>query len=100
MPELELLRPRPALETIVAAVAADFDVDSADWVPGHRSNQAARAVAAYLARRRFGYPATAVAAALGYRDHGGVGQATRRVEQGTPKLKRTVKSLEEKLLNA
>ena len=54
---------------------------------------------AYLARRRFGYPATAVAAALGYRDHAGVGQAIRRVEQGTAQLARTVKRLQKKLLN-
>ena len=97
VPELKQLRPRPALETIIAAVAAHFDVDTADWVPGHRSNRAARAVAAYIARRRFGYPATAIAAALGYRDHGGVGQAIRRVEQGTAQLERTVKHLEKRL---
>lgn len=99
LPQLGQLRPRPALLTIRAAVAAHFDVDAADWVPGHRSNHAARAVAAYLARRRFGYPATAVAAALGYRDHGGVGQAIRRVEHGTAQLQRTVGRLEKRLLS-
>lgn len=36
------------------------------------------AVAAYPARGRFGYPATAIIAALGYRDHGRVGQAAGR----------------------
>ena len=66
-------------------------------VPPARSNHAARAVAAYLARRSFGYPATAVAAALGYRDHGGVSQAIRRVEQGMAQLERTVKHLEKRL---
>jgi len=55
-------------------------------------------VAAYLARRRFGYAARAVAAALGSRDHAGVGQAIRRVEQGTAQLQRTAKRLEKKLL--
>jgi len=54
-------------------------------------------VAAYLARRRFGYPATAVEAALGYRDHGGVGRACRRIEQGTPQLHRVVERLEKPL---
>ena len=97
VPALGQLRPRPALEAIVAAVAADFDVDAADWVAGRRSDHAARAVAAYLARRRFGYPATMVAAALGYRDHAGVGQAIRRVEQDTAQLQRTVKRLEKEL---
>jgi REP element-mobilizing transposase RayT len=99
VPELGRLRPRPAVEAIVAAVAARFHVDPADWVPGRRSNDAARAVAAYLARRRFGYPATRVACSLGYRDHAGVGRAIRRVEQGTPQLLRTVKRLEKKLLS-
>jgi len=99
VPQLGHLRPRPTLEAITAAVATHFDVDAADWVPGRRSNHAARAVAAYLARRRFGYPATAVAATLGYRDHAGVGRAIRRVEQGTAQLRRTVKRLETKLLS-
>ena len=83
VPELGHLRLRPTLAAIVAAVARHFDVE----------------VAAYLARRRFGYSATAVAAALGYRDDAGVGQALRRVEQGTEQLARTVKRLEKKLLN-
>jgi len=43
-------------------------------------------VAAYLARRRFGYSAAAVASALGYRDHSGVGQAVRCVKHGTAEL--------------
>jgi len=99
VPELEHLRPRPPLETIVATVAEHFDVDPADWAPGRRSNDAARAVAAFLARRHFGYPATAIAAALGYRDHAGVGRAVRRIEQATPQLQRTVQRLKKTLLN-
>ena len=55
-------------------------------------------MAPYLARRRFGYPATAIAAALGYRDHGGVGQAVRRVERGMAQLQQTARRLGEKLL--
>ena len=54
---------------------------------------------AYLARRGFGYPATAIAAALGYRDQGGAGQAVRRVERGTAQLQQTARHLEEKLLS-
>jgi chromosomal replication initiation ATPase DnaA len=87
------------LEAIKSVVAGHFAVDPADWVPGRRSNDAARAVAAYLARRRFGHPATAVAAALGYRDHGGVGRACRRIEQTTSGLQRTLERLQKKLLN-
>ena len=100
VPQLRQLRPRPALETIKLEVAVGFGVDPGNWSPGRRSDDAGRAVAAYLARRRFGYSAAAVAIALGYRDHGGVGQAIRRVEHGTAALQRTVKRLEQKLLNA
>jgi REP element-mobilizing transposase RayT len=99
VPQLGRLRPRPPMEAILARVTAHFDVNVAEWVPGRRVNHVARAVAAYLARRRFGYSATSVAAALGYRDHAGVGQAVRRVEQGAPQLQRAVQFLEKELLN-
>jgi hypothetical protein len=59
-----------------------------------------RAAAAYLARRRFGYSTSETAAALGYREHSGVGRAIRRVEQGTANLQRTVKHLENQLTTA
>ena len=36
--------------------------DPAGWASGRRSNGAARAVVAFLARRRFGYPAHEIAA--------------------------------------
>jgi REP element-mobilizing transposase RayT len=80
LPQLEQLRPRVAIERIAAVVAAHFEVDPRDWTPGTRSDDAGRAVAAYLARRRFGHSAGAVAAALGYRSHGSVRNALRRVE--------------------
>jgi hypothetical protein len=98
VPQLREFRPRPALETIKTEVAAEFGVDAGSWVPGRRSDAAGRAVAAYLARRRFGYSAVAVADAMGYRDHGGVGQAVRRVEHGTAQLQQTVRRLEKRLL--
>ena len=41
---------------------------------------AARAVAAYLARRHFRHPAREVSAAMGYGTHGGVHNAVRRVD--------------------
>ncbi len=52
-----------------------------------------RAVAAYLARRCFGYPVKHVAEALGYRSHGGVRGALARVEAGGDALNRTVSKL-------
>jgi putative transposase len=97
--ELKQLRRRPPLDEIVAMVAEHFQVNPRDWVPGRRCNDAARAVAAYLARRRFGYAAVEVAAALGYRDHSSTGRAVRRIESGTPQLQAAAKALERRLLN-
>ena len=79
-PQLVQLRRRPSLEEIAEAVAAHFGRDAAKWSPGTRSDDAGRAVAAYLARRRFGYSAREVAAALGYRSHGSVRNALARIE--------------------
>ena len=97
LPELEQVRRRPSLETIIAVVSEQFGHDASDWVPGKRSDDASRAVAAYLARCSFGYPATDVAHALGYRSHGSVGNAIARIESGSEKLKRTVARLRRRL---
>ncbi len=80
LPQLERLRARPSLETICATVGAHFGRAADSWAPGTRSDDASRAVAAYLARRRFGYSACDVAEALGYRSHGSVRNAVTRVE--------------------
>jgi len=55
LPQLAPLRCRPSLERIAATVAEHFGQDAAAWAPGTRSDDAARAVAAYLTRRKFGY---------------------------------------------
>jgi len=98
VPQLQRLRERPSLDRILAVVAEHFVGDTESWAPGRRSDDAGRAVAAYLARRCFGYSASATAAALGYRDHSGVGRAIRRMEQGTGKLQQTLRTLEKELL--
>lgn len=98
-PQLKQVRSRPELATIAAAVAAHFGVEPNRWAVGRRSDDAARAVAAYLARRRFGYPASETAAVLGYRDHSGIGRAVRRVEEGSAELQRTVQRLVRHLTN-
>ena len=89
VPQLEELRPRPSLATILTAVGEHFDRDPADWSRGTRSDDAGRAVAAYLARRRFGYRAAAVAAALGCGSGSAVSHAIRRIANGPPELRRT-----------
>ncbi len=97
LPQLEQLRPRVPIEQIIAAVALHFEIEAAQWKPGTRSDDASRAVAAYLARRHFGYSAADVATALGYRSHGGVRNALLRIESGNANLLRTVKKLYRKL---
>jgi len=97
LPELEALRPRPTLERIVQAVAEEFEVDPVEWTAGRRHDDASRAVAAYLARRRYGYRAGEVAQALGYSSHGGVVAAVRRMDSADKGLQRTIRKLEKKL---
>ena len=97
LPKLTPLKPRPELDKIAETVASHFGHDASLWQPGRRVDDASRAVAVYLAQRHFGYAATEVAAALGYRGHGGVHGAVARVEAGNDKLKRTVEKLARKL---
>ena len=99
LPELETLRARPSLDRIITAVAGAFETDSANWSTGRRVDDPSRAVAAFLARRRFGYRAAEVAEALGYTSHGGVVTAVRRIESAKPTLRRQVQQLEKRLTN-
>jgi hypothetical protein len=99
LPMLEALRPRPTLSSIMEAVAREFKVDRTTWSPGRRNDDASRAVAAWLARRRFGYKTRDIAEALGYRGHGGVVTAIRRIEAARKPLGRTLRKLEKQLGN-
>jgi len=74
-----------------------FGRDRSRWSPGRPGDDGCRAGAAYLARRRFGYPAVAVSKALDYRGHSSLRYALNRVETGPVALRRTVKQLEGKL---
>jgi len=94
LPQVRRLKGRPALEAIVAAVSAHFGQADAGWLPGERTDDWRRAVAAYLARRRYGYSATAVAAALGYRGHSSVHYAIGRIERGGSGLSELLSRLE------
>ena len=97
LPEMRLFRSRPSLERILEALADHFGYEPPPWRAGRRSDDASRAVAAYLARRRFGYPAKSVAAALGYRDVNGVSHAIHRIEAGTDHLPGSLARLERSL---
>ncbi len=96
IPQLEMVRPRPPLEIILKEVTHHF-AHPTTWLPGTRSNDAGRAVAAYLARRRFGYKATAVAKSLGYSSPSSVSHAVRRIENGSDELRKAVTKIHKKL---
>ncbi|OHB75126.1 MAG: hypothetical protein A2W31_16195 [Planctomycetes bacterium RBG_16_64_10] len=83
---------KPSLEEVQLLVAAKFDVDPSRWSRGRRSNDAARAVVAYVARH-LGYPSKEVAAALGYASTGGVAQAVKRIETAGAPLKKRVNDI-------
>ena len=91
------LSDRPSLDRIVSAVSAAFGAHPVSWVSRRRSDDPSRALAAYLARRRFGYPARQVADALGYSSHGGVAVAVRRFEAAGDNLHRKLRRLERTL---
>lgn len=97
LPALQALRPRPSLEQIVAAVAESFGTDLSGWLAGRRSDDPSRAVAAYLARRTYGYRTTEVAQTLAYASHGGVVAAIRRIQSADAGLRRKVQRLENTL---
>ncbi len=90
--------PRPLLAAIGRVVASHFGCLADSWAEGTRSDDAGRAVAAYVARRRFGYGVREVAGALGYRSHGGVHDALLRVE-GAPCLSASVERIYKKIVN-
>ena len=97
--ELKQLRPRPALARFVREVADGFRHELRGWGHGRRVDDASRVLAAYLARCRIGFPAKAVALALGYRGHGGVSSAVARNESAGLALRRTVKKLARNSIN-
>ena len=78
-------------------MARDFGCHAADWSRGTRYDDASRAVAAYLARRRFGYRASIVAAALGYRGPSGVSHAIKRIEHASQDLQKKTARIERAL---
>jgi REP element-mobilizing transposase RayT len=95
--QLERVRQRPSLERIIEEVGRHFGREGSGWSPGTRCDNASRAVAAYLARRCFGYGARAVAEALGYRSHGSIHSAIARIESGGSGVKKTTQLLARQL---
>jgi putative transposase len=96
LPQLRELQPqpRPELQRIVAEVADYFGCDPTAWRTGRRVSDVSRAMAAYLARRRFGYPVRQVAEVLGYCGCSGVSNAVARIESSSPATKRTAEKIE------
>ena len=79
-PQLTKLRHRPPLTSIVCVVAEYSGTDADNWQLESRHDDASRAVAAYLARREFGFPAKRIADTFGYRSHTSMRNAILRVE--------------------
>ena len=99
LPQQRQLMARPSLAQIQEVVARQMGVDPAGWTNGRRSDDVARAVAAYLSRSRFGYAATETAAALGYAGPSSVWTAVRRVLAGREKLDDVLRLMEKRLAN-
>jgi hypothetical protein len=99
LPQLAALKARPSLEEIVRVVGRHFGGVSEGWSTGSRCDGISRAVAAYLARRQYGYSAGEVARSLGYRGHSSVSTAVCRVQSGTDAVRRTVATLVRELAN-
>ena len=106
VPHVQRLRARPSLDRIVAVVAEHFGCAAGGWLPGTRSDAMDRAAAAYLARRRFGYPMVGdregpwIQGVLGYKGHGGVRTAAARVEAAGKGFQQTLATLEKHLANS
>lgn len=80
-------------------VAQTFNADRSRWARGYRDDGIARSAAAWIARRRFGYPATTLAEARGYRGPSSVTQALHRAEQEHTHVAATLGRIERRLAN-
>jgi putative transposase len=94
LPQLGRLRERPTLEEIIDAVAIELQADTAQWARGRRVRDSSRALAAFIARRRFGYSTTAVANALGYSNPSGVTSSIRKIERALPEYRPLLAKIE------
>ena len=99
LPQLASLRSRPSLAAIVSATASLFGMSASDLTSRQRADDASRAVAAHLARARYGYGPREVAAALGYRSHGGVVAALQRYDASRSRLDRIARDVVKDLTN-
>ena len=95
-PALRRLRDRPSLAKIIDAASGHWGIDASQWTPGRRSDHIARAVAAYLARIRFGHPATRIADALGFSHPSSVNQAVKRIQSDLNRLSPLLKKIEKR----
>jgi REP element-mobilizing transposase RayT len=99
LPALRRLRRVPSLDHVLKTVARITRAEQSLWSPGRRSQDFARALAAYVARRRCGFSATAVAAALGYAGPSSASRAVLRIEEAGSELSDTLARIEAELLN-
>ena len=83
LPQLRRLKTEapPEMDEIVLAVVEQFPCNPTAWRPGHRCDDLARPIAAYLARELTSLPMRKIAEALGYRGPSSVSMACRRAEE-------------------
>lgn len=98
LPKLERLRLRPSLEEISQEVAKEVGGNPARWVLGSRIQDNSRALAAYVARSRFGYGTMEVAGALGYASPGSVVFAVHKIGRALEQYRSALQRVEVRLL--
>lgn len=99
VPDLSNLKDKPSLTKIIHTVGAVFGESTKSWQNGRRVDNASRAMAAYIARKEYGYSALAVSKGLGYRSHSGVAEAIRRVERSKRHLLKQELKIKRQLAN-
>jgi putative transposase len=99
VPQLGRLLRDADLAGMVKRVCERMQVEPAGWRPGRRSGDLARAVCAYVVRRKSGARLQDLAAALGYRSQSAVTVACRRAEAAMA-AKRVRRQVEELLADA
>lgn len=96
-PSLKKSLKAPAMKKIVDAVCDVFKVDAKSWKSGTRSDDLSRAVAAFVARRTYGYKTGEIAGSLGYSGSSGVTQAVKRVESRVKEIADKLNAIEKAL---
>jgi REP element-mobilizing transposase RayT len=97
IPQLRQMKKRPSLEAITEATVVALECDPATWTTGRRDDALGRALAAWIARRRFGYRMREVATWLGYAGTSGASEAVGSIDRRLPDLEADLRKIERQL---